>query len=334
MEDISRELEKEIAQSKPKPYKKDEETRIIIIDDFGQMKSGEYLKYFLRVSLVLTIVCFVVAIVFFKLYSDVSKDISMTSDRLILADKKVDTLTKEKEVLIARLVILGQESIFATVSSGDKKEPQKDKAAASEKNQDEKKMVLKKQKITDAASKSKKKTSVIQAPIKKKQTISIAQESNPNDDLAYKNIKAQNQIASQTKNQVKKLSLENNKVSIEKFTVKNERASGDLLVRFDIRNISKEPGDVSGRIFTILKPDNKPQDQWRVVPKSPLKDGIPSEFRKGQYFSIAHFKPIKFRIKNTSGPDFFQLASIYIFNNQGEIIFEKLIKITEADEAG
>jgi hypothetical protein len=44
MEDISRELEKEIARSKPKPYKQDRKTRLLIIDDFGQVKSREYLK--------------------------------------------------------------------------------------------------------------------------------------------------------------------------------------------------------------------------------------------------------------------------------------------------
>jgi hypothetical protein len=80
-----------------------------------------------------------------------------------------------------------------------------------------------------------------------------------------------------------------------------------------------------------LKPDNKIKDHWLVVPTSALKNGIPSEYRKGQYFSIAHFKPVKFRIKNQSDPEFFKKASIVIFNDQGDLIFEKLIDITEAE---
>jgi len=68
-----------------------------------------------------------------------------------------------------------------------------------------------------------------------------------------------------------------------------------------------------------------------VVPTAALKDGVPSEYKKGQYFSIAHFKPVKFRIKNQADPDFFKKASIFIFNEQAQLIFEELINITEAE---
>jgi len=122
----------------------------------------------------------------------------------------------------------------------------------------------------------------------------------------------------------------NRTVLIEKFAVIRNRAGKDLLVRFDIRNISKSQGDVSGRIFTILRPDNDIEDQWLVVPATALKSGFPSEYQKGQYFSIAHFKPVKFRIKSEVDPDFYKKASIFIFNGEGDLIFEKLIDITEA----
>ena len=67
-----------------------------------------------------------------------------------------------------------------------------------------------------------------------------------------------------------------------------------------------------------------------MVPTSALKNGIPFEYKKGQYFSITHFKPVKFRIKNQANPDFFKKASIFIFNEQADLIFEELIDITEA----
>ncbi|MEE4364375.1 MAG: hypothetical protein V2J08_10595, partial [Desulfotignum sp.] len=125
------------------------------------------------------------------------------------------------------------------------------------------------------------------------------------------------------------------KVDIEKFSVTRDRDQGDLLVRFDIRNVSEKPGEVSGRIFTILKPENrsleKNADQWLVVPSSPLENGIPAKTRNGQYFSIAHFKPVKFRIKNIPGQAFFTTASIIIFNEQGELLFKSDIDIGEED---
>jgi len=122
----------------------------------------------------------------------------------------------------------------------------------------------------------------------------------------------------------------NQTVTIENFIVKKSRTDKDLLVRFDIRKISEKPGDVSGRIFTVLRADNTSEDQWLVVPPTTLKKGIPSEYKKGQYFLIANFKPVKFRIKNQADPDFFQKASIFIFNEQEDLIFEKLVAISEA----
>ena len=100
MEDISRELEREIARSKPKPYKQDRKTRILIIDDFGKMKSGEYLKTFVKILFFTSVVCFVSAVLFYYLYTGLSKDARLTKAKLILAEKQVDELTSKKEILM------------------------------------------------------------------------------------------------------------------------------------------------------------------------------------------------------------------------------------------
>jgi hypothetical protein len=120
-------------------------------------------------------------------------------------------------------------------------------------------------------------------------------------------------------------------VSIEKFTVTKDGTNGYLLVRFDIRNVSKAPGEVSGKIFALLKPNNSLENKWLVVPPAAVKNGMPSDYKKGKYFSISHFKPIKFRVKHKLDPDVFKQASIFIYNDQGDLIFDKLINIAEAE---
>lgn len=45
MDDRSRELEREIAQAKPAPFKRSRESKIIIVDDFGEMKSGNWFEF-------------------------------------------------------------------------------------------------------------------------------------------------------------------------------------------------------------------------------------------------------------------------------------------------
>lgn len=321
MEDISRELEKEIARSKPKPYKQDRKTRILIIDDFGKMKSGEYLKSFVKILSFISVVCFAAAVLFYYLYTSLSQDAALIRDRLVRAEKKVDVLTGEKEVLMARIVISGKEP---GIKSKDEKkvEVKKEDKPVLAAVEEKKALVSKHEQIKPVSEKFEEKDKADTVLITEHETQSIDSKLNA---IGESHSLPELPERPEPSKMIKKT------VGIEKFTVKKDGKNGDLLVRFDIRNISTGSGDVSGRIFTVLKPDSESEDQWLVVPTAQLKDGIPSEYKKGQYFSIAHFKPVKFRIKNQADPDFFKKASIFIFNEQAQLIFEKLIDITEAE---
>jgi len=325
MEDISRELEREIARSKPKPYKQDRKTRILIIDDFGKMKSGEYLKTFVKILFFISVVCFVAAALFYYLYTGLSKDAKLTKARLSVAEKQVADLTSKKEILMARLVISGKEP-------GIKKPIKKPDERPIENKKVDKPIAVEVEEKKPLVSKNEEIKPIPAEPAEGEKTddLSLAKQENsliePKTDEMDESVQSP-ELAPEIEpsKEIRKT------VRIEKFTVKKDGRNGDLLVRFDIRNISTESGDVSGRIFTVLKPGNDSEDQWLVVPTAALKDGVPSEYKKGQYFSIAHFKPVKFRIKNQADPNFFSKASIYIFNEQAQLIFEKLIDITEAE---
>ena len=298
MEDISRELEREIARSKPKPYIQDRRTRLIIVDDFGEMKSGDHFKTLVKVFSFMSVICFTAALVFYYLYTDLSRDSSSIEAKLDIAQNKVNKLTQEKEVLMAKLVISGLKLDIAPEPPVAKKQNFKSATAAS----------------TELEQIENKKTP---AKIKKKED-----KVEPESDKIVK--------ASKVVPLDKPDKIINKTVTIENFIVKKSRSNQDLLVRFDIRKLSEEPGDVSGRIFTVLIPDNTSENQRLVVPFTTLTNGIPTEYKKGQYFSIAHFKPINFRIESQAEPGFFKKASIFIFNEQADLIFEKLVTISEA----
>ncbi len=301
MEDISRELEREIARSKPKPYRKEHKTRLLIVDDFGQMKSAEYFKVLVKSLSVISIVCFVAAVVFCYLYVDLSKNSGSIKTKLDIAQKKVNELTQEKEVLMAKLVMAGSKLDVVP-----------------------KPLVAKKAEI--------KPVPLEPEPVEKKEDI-IKPETVKNVEpvVVPTPVKPITPIEPITPiGSSRPIKIVDKTVTIENFIVKKTNSNKELLVRFDIRKISSKPGDVAGRIFTVLIPDNASEDKFLVVPSTPLKNGIPSEYKRGQYFSIAHFKPVKFRIKNQEKSDFFKKASIFIFNDKQELIFEKLINITEA----
>ena len=103
----------------------------------------------------------------------------------------------------------------------------------------------------------------------------------------------------------------------------NDGNNGDLLVRFNIRNVGVGSNNVSGYIFVILKPDTKPGNDWLVVPTAAIDHGRPAVYRKGQYFSIAHFKPVNFRVKTHLAPDSFKIATVFVYDDDGGLMFQR-----------
>ncbi len=278
MEDISRELERELkTHSKPAPFKRTRKKKVIVVDDFGEMTSGQWIKTMNWFLLIVSVVFFAATGVFYYLYSHLSVQYETALEKQHTMESRIDFLTSEKELLMAKLVILENrlgEKTGELPSQEDKQEQ--------------------------------------------------VAETNPPESEA---------VAEQKPGAVEQDMVEESEktVSIEEFQVLKDGKNGDLLVRFDIRNVSKQSGEVAGYIFTVLKPESTDTDKWLVVPSTPLENGIPGIYKKGQYFAIAHYKPVKFRIKNQSDPDFYTNALIFVFNTSGRLIFQKQIDITEAE---
>jgi hypothetical protein len=319
MEDISRELEREITQSKPTPYKQNRKKRVLILDDFGEMKSGGYLKVLVYIFLVISVICLFAATGFYYFFSNLNLENKQLRQKLTKLEKRLDYLIDEKEVLMARLVISGKELEIET---------QPDPAA---------KPSMLKENLTKEKLAKEKMAGIKEKPALMNRLVDQESLSDPVPSEftpAGSNGEAtENPIKEQEQPSVNADILDKQIITIEKFTVIRNGTDGDLEVRFDIRNLSDKPGGVSGRIFTILKPENKPQEHWLVVPASSLEKGVPSQYKKGQYFSIVHFKPVKFRIKNQAEPNLFKTAAIYIFNENGELMFESIIDITQAESS-
>jgi len=304
MDHNSRIHEIESSQPRPKPYESDKRVRVIIVDNFGEMKSGEYLKSLVKYLSLITFVSILAGALFYSLYNGLSQEAGLTKEKLIYAQKKVTKLTREKEILMARLVISGKDPVIKKVSEQEKTLPV---ATIEEK--------------FPAPPEPEKEDKIKQSLMENQDKINL------NSPLNKQGDSPENPLETEAQKGVEKT------VDLEKFTVKKDGETGDLLVRFDIRNISKKTGDVSGRIFIVLKPDNDFEEQLLVVPKSAIKNGIPTEYKKGQYFSIASFKPVKFRIKHPGDSEFYKKASVFVFNEQADLIFKKLIDITDTVES-
>lgn len=313
MDDISKELEKEIERSVPKPFKRDRKTQVLIVDDFGTITSGDYLKKQVRLLSISGMVCFLAACLLAYLTIDLYKNKDQDRDRYETAEKKTAALIRDKEILMAKLVIMDKTREEVQNAAGSDPQSRQEQIRG-------KKNLIPKSKETAFSLQD-------QPDLNKNENSSMVMEKTNavQPDLSSRHASSSPDEESQTAAVIK------NAIAIEKFTMAKDRSNGDLLVRFNIRNVSTDPGDVSGRIFTLLKPDEQFQDQWLVLPSAELKNGKPIDYKRGQYFSIAHFKPVKFRVRHQTNPEIFKTASVYIFDSQGDLIAEDLIDITTAE---
>ena len=115
-------------------------------------------------------------------------------------------------------------------------------------------------------------------------------------------------------------------VIIEKVTADNLFicASPDdttLNIEFKVINMGARKQPVSGHAFVLLKDAYAEQDQWLVVPSAMLMDGRPAQSR-GQRFRIYNYRTIKFKVVHEN-PGVFVQATIFIFKDTGELIFER-----------
>ncbi len=317
MEDISRELEREIARAKPSPYKTSRKKRILVVDDFGEFKSGGYLKVLVYLFLIISVIGISGALGFYFLFTNTSRENLLLKEEVAGLETKAGRLTKDKEILMARLVMAGKKpeleigkatSDKITLAQAKEKKPgvmpKPDFKNGTQKKVDEKKAVVPEQPVPSVPE------------TKKEESVSI---------LVKPAV-----VSPSAKNPEVKPALEPF-VAVEKFSVLQGSTSLELIVRFDIRNISTKPGGISGRIFTVLKPKKDDEKGWVVVPGSPLKKGMPTAYRKGQYFSISRFKPVKFTVRSQASPDSFHTATVYIFNDDGKLMFEGNMRVNEAE---
>lgn len=299
MEDISKELEKEIAEIKPSPYKMSRENSILIINNLGEIRSGDFLKTLVCFFLAISLMGGLGTIVFCRLYAKANKQkIQLQSSRDVL-EKKVDRLTGEKEILMARLVVTGNTAELETLTNSGKIDP--DPSKTEKGNPDnlppDKKPGSKKNKDKRAGRKNKESAS------SRSRTGDAKESAEPfPGTLSH--------------------------VSVGAFSLSRDGADQGLIVAFNIKNSPQNSKELSGRIFCVLKPKDAVHDKWVVVPNaSIMKNGLPGPYKQGHFFSISRFIPIKFTVNIPASPQDFAEAGVFIFDETEKLIFKTTFDI-------
>lgn len=303
MEDISRELEREIAQIKPAPHKLRREKAILIVNDFGEIRSGAFLKVLVCFLLFVSLVGGLGAFAFYRLYVNANNQKNQLVNTQDAFEKEVDRLTREKELLMARLVMTGNAAELKALALNGKlgqapfkkekrlgmKEKKEDDESVSSDTPTDSKTAEEEQGGGDKKSAV---TQEAQSEGREERT-----ESKPDDTSAV--------------------------VSIGSFSLTSGRNAHELIVKFNVRNTTENSKEISGRIFCVLKPKDAPPDKWVVIPKaSIMKSGVPGPYKQGHYFSISRFKPVHFTVSTKAPLKDFSAASVFIFDETEKLLFK------------
>jgi hypothetical protein len=304
MEDISRELEREIAQIKPAPHKLRGENSILIVNDFGEIRSGAFLKVLVCFFLVVSLAGGLGTVAFYRLYAKANNQKNQLKNTQDAFEKEVDRLTREKELLMARLVMTGNAGELKALTLAGKigqAPAKKEKRSGMKKKKESNESVS-----TDAAPDSKVAEQEQDGSDKKKSAVSQVQSDGRKDrDEETKEPDAASVVR------------------IGSFSLTSGRNPHELIVRFNVRNTTENSKEISGRIFCVLKPKDAPPEKWVVIPKaSIMKSGVPGPYKQGHYFSISRFKPVHFTINTKAPLKDFSDASVFIFDETEKLLFK------------
>jgi hypothetical protein len=114
-------------------------------------------------------------------------------------------------------------------------------------------------------------------------------------------------------------------VDIEDLKIRRDDRTVD--VTFRIVNRQSDEGPVGGYIFVLASAADSDESEVWVYPSSPLKDGLPADYSKGQRFLIERFKTVSSQYtlgKSVNKP---LVLKILVYDRNGTLILTKVVQV-------
>jgi hypothetical protein len=114
-------------------------------------------------------------------------------------------------------------------------------------------------------------------------------------------------------------------VGIEELKVKRDSSTINVAYRIVNRQSNEEP--IGGYIFILANLKDSDQSEVWVYPSSPLKDGLPVNYKRGQRFFIQNFKSISNRYTLSKSTDKPLILEILVFDRDGKLVLKKVVEV-------
>ena len=117
------------------------------------------------------------------------------------------------------------------------------------------------------------------------------------------------------------------RILVKHLEIWQEPGDNAFKFQFALNKVDGESGRIAGHTFVVLKPEEGSREPVRAFPWSPMKDGKPAIFKRGQYFSIARFKFVRGKLTDVSTMNRFKTATVYVYSDTGDLLAEKVFEV-------
>ena len=114
-------------------------------------------------------------------------------------------------------------------------------------------------------------------------------------------------------------------VDINEVKVKRDGPTINVTFRIVNRQLNDEP--IGGYIFVLTSLKDSDQSEVWVYPNSPLKEGLPVNYRSGHGFFIQRFKSIGSKLRLRKSIDKPLILEILVYDTDGELILKKVAEV-------
>jgi hypothetical protein len=289
MENIQRELAKEItALQSSKPTRKNKRWTLLFVGNHGKVVTIRWFRWIVMVwASLLALAAIVSGALYYQYLHTRNENVSLEQS-LDNLQQQIVGLRSDKEVLMAQLVVAETDIERLRARLG----PKNVEKATGDRQEDRTKKELQ-----PNSQVVQKKEAAVSGP-----EVKLLPGEPPTDSVVKEN---------------------DLKVSVEEFNVSHEEANSTFRAQFVVRNTGQDSKLVSGYTAVILKNLDTQPDKWLTLPTLILAEGVPTGDKKGQYFSIANFKTVRFMVKSNMDPRQFDAATVYVFDTNKNLLLEK-----------
>jgi DNA-binding transcriptional MerR regulator len=122
-------------------------------------------------------------------------------------------------------------------------------------------------------------------------------------------------------------------VAVYDFKLFYQTSRKILVAKFKIARIRPQKNLIQGKLFVVFKPRESAQNtKYFSVPDAKIVDGVPSEPLKGIEFSFTGSTKVQsVRSIYVRDPSEFEVATVFVFSNSGELVLIKNFTVTVTD---